>query len=229
MARWGLSGEQRRARPWGLPERILRSAKSITNSVEGDVYLTRLEQLFVDSPPVQRLRRVRQLGTSRFVYPDGDHSRFSHSLGALRVAQDLMDSALQQNTRPHPQEDLFSEWWEELGGEQRSEYDRRVAEATVLARLGALLHDLGHLPFSHTVEDELGLLPRHDESAERFLFFWDQIVRFIEEELRADANEAEVADQVMASITGALKIELEHLVLSGADVPPSAGLTWESA
>ena len=62
MAEWGLTGEMRDARPWGLDADLLETDKVITDPVHGDIFLTRLERLIVDTPPFQRLRRVRQLG-----------------------------------------------------------------------------------------------------------------------------------------------------------------------
>jgi HD superfamily phosphohydrolase len=148
------------------------TAKVITDPVHGDIFITELERRLIDSPPFQRLRRVRQLGNTHLVYPGTTHTRFAHSLGTLRVAQDLMDAVLDQELGPHPQpRDLFSEW-KQQGGDT---YLRRVAEATVLARLGGLLHDLTHIPFGHTLEDDLGLLRSHDENRSRFAFFWGQL------------------------------------------------------
>ena len=130
----------------------------------------KLERRLIDTTPFQRLRRVRQLGNTHLVYPGATHTRFAHSLGALRVAQDLMDAVVDQELGPHPQpRDLFSEW------KQGGSYLRRVAEATVLARLGGLLHDLTHIAFGHTIEDDLGLLVSHDANRRRFEYFWGQI------------------------------------------------------
>src|SRR5579864_7416993 len=125
MPQWGLTAEQRQMRPWGLPAKLLEADKVITDPIQNDIYLTRLERAVIDSPPMQRLRRVRQLGTTQLVYPGATHSRFSHVLGALRVAQDLLDAVVDQRHGPSPAADLFGEW--EADPEQ---YQRRVAEAT---------------------------------------------------------------------------------------------------
>src|SRR5438105_11349308 len=121
MPQWGLTAEQRRVRPWGLPERLLEADKVITDPVQNDIYLTRLEALLVDSPPMQRLRRVRQLGTTHLVYPGASHSRLSHSLGALRTAQDLLDSVTDQRNGPDSVPDIFAEW-----ASDPQAYDRKV-------------------------------------------------------------------------------------------------------
>lgn len=173
----------RSAAPWGLTERLLGPGKTVTDPVHGDIHLTRFEAAVVDSPPFQRLRRVKQLGNTHLVYPGATHSRFSHALGALRVAQDLLDAALDHRQIPGACPDLFGQWERELGlGEDRSrqrDFDQKVGEAVVLARLGALTHDLCHVPFGHSVEDELRLLAAHDEDVERFERLWGEMSKTV--------------------------------------------------
>src|SRR3954453_13066844 len=118
MPRWGLTESQQRECPWGLTEAELtpKQGKVVTDPVHGDIFLTPLELRIVDSPPFQRLRRVRQLGMTHLVYPGATHTRFSHSLGSLAMAQRLMDAVIDQELGPHPEElDLFHEWRSELG------------------------------------------------------------------------------------------------------------------
>jgi hypothetical protein len=137
MPRWGLTVERRGIEPWGLSENWLKPAKTITDPVHGDIFVTVLESALLDSPPMQRLRR----GTSHLVYPGATHSRFSHSMGTLRTAQDLMDAVVGGLSGPRPApNDLLAEWHRE-GGQLGpdgptgvSTYDFKVAEATVLAR-----------------------------------------------------------------------------------------------
>src|SRR5215831_3546260 len=80
----------------------------------------------IDTTEFQRLRRVRQLGLAMFTYQGAEHSRFTHSLGVMH----LMSRALNLLSSHHE----ISE------------------EARAVGRAGALLHDLGHGPFSHVVE-----------------------------------------------------------------------------
>src|SRR5580700_11393965 len=122
MPKWGLTPEQRSSKPWDLPAAVLQPAKVITDPVHGDIYVTELERLAIDSPPMQRLRRVRQLGTTHLVYPGATHTRFSHSLGALRCAQDLLDIVVDHRHGPHPNRDLFIEWKSKF---KEDEYNRR--------------------------------------------------------------------------------------------------------
>jgi HD superfamily phosphohydrolase len=92
----------------------------------------------LDTPAVQRLRYVRQLGHAFLVYPGATHSRFEHALGAYHLTKSALTALAERG---------------ELGpaGE-----DDRLA-----ARLAALLHDIGHYPFSHALE-EAGFL-HHEE------------------------------------------------------------------
>jgi uncharacterized protein len=170
MPKWGLTPDQRKAKPWDLPAAQLAPAKTITDPIHGDIYITRLEQCLLDSPPLQRLRKVRQLGTTHLVYPGATHTRLSHSLGALRAAQDLLDAVIGQRHAADPVPDLFSQW-----ASDSDSYNKEIAKITVLTRLGALLHDLCHVPYGHSVEDDIGLLRPHDANSERFEVLWEQV------------------------------------------------------
>jgi len=111
----------------------------------GAVYLFGPELDIVDSPEFQRLQGIKQLGTSYFVFRGAVHTRFEHSLGTLQTAERIIQ-AVNGNSKEGPKIDGKG---------------RRVA------RLAALLHDLPHVPFGHTLEDEFGLLERHDENQPR--------------------------------------------------------------
>lgn len=95
----------------------------------------------IDTPEVQRLRRVRQLGLAVYAYAGADHSRFSHSLGVMHVARRI----LSRLARDH----AIEPW------------DRLVTASA------ALLHDVGHWPFSHVVEEIVG--ERHERWSARLV------------------------------------------------------------
>jgi HD superfamily phosphohydrolase len=222
MPGWGLDDKQRASAPWGLPEVLLKPGKVITDPIHGDVFITRLEQAILDTPPLQRLRRVRQLGTTQLVYPGATHSRFSHALGALRVVQDLLDVVIGQRFGQHSVPDLFAQWQKEADADEHDiesngnlsselalaadpgdpdrsaiRHRKKLAEAIVLARLGALLHDLGHVPFGHSIEDDLKLLVPHDENKTRFEGLWALILTEAERRLRRDfAEDSQLAEVV---------------------------------
>jgi HD superfamily phosphohydrolase len=92
----------------------------------------------LDTPAVQRLRYVRQLGHAFLVYPGATHTRFEHALGAYHLARRVVT---------------------ELGQLESND--------GLVVRLAALLHDIGHYPFSHALE-EAGL-PHHETLAARHL------------------------------------------------------------
>jgi len=98
-----------------------------------DEWLLRL----LDTPEVQRLRRVHQLGVSHFTFPGAEHSRLCHSLGVLH----LMQQALYRLKKIGEDEHI------------------RQARAALLS--AALIHDVGHGPFSHVFEPCLGT--NHEE------------------------------------------------------------------
>lgn len=94
----------------------------IQDAIHGYIRLNDLEERILDTPEMQRLRRVTQLGFSQLVYPSATHTRFEHSMGALHLADRFADS---------------------LGLEEGRSQELRLA---------ALLHDVGHGPFSHTAD-----------------------------------------------------------------------------
>lgn len=235
MPDWGFSASMRNTRPYGVDKRLLGPGKVITDPIHGDIFLTRLEQLILDTAPMQRLRRVRQLGTTHLVYPGATHTRFAHCLGSVRVVQTLLDKAVQQRSGNHPIPDLFKDWEDEARATKHTDpdralakklhqrtwqavFDRQLAEATLLARLGALLHDIGHLPFGHTIEDDLGLLKPHDQGEARLTRIWSEILESFKAQIRGQsAREGERPDlSVLAPLKASAPLfkDLKHLIVS---------------
>jgi uncharacterized protein len=110
----------------------------IRDPVHGDISLRPLEAAVLDLPEVQRLRGIKQLGTASLVYPGAVHTRFEHSLGTCAVARRIVVALRESGTPVTP--DLAD-----------------------LIGAAALLHDITHVPFGHTLEDERCLFPRHDK------------------------------------------------------------------
>jgi HD superfamily phosphohydrolase len=98
----------------------------------------------IDTPAFQRLRYVRQLGLAFLVYPGATHARFEHALGTYHLARRTLA--------------LF---------EELHDFGAIGREECSLVRAAALLHDVGHYPFSHALE-EAGL-PDHEGLARRHL------------------------------------------------------------
>jgi HD superfamily phosphohydrolase len=125
-----------------------KAHKTVRIAVTGDVALNELETAVVDAADFQRLRRIKQLGTVYLVYPTAVHTRFDHSLGTFSMAVEMV-RAIREN--------------------RHSATDEREIppEDEQLIRVFALLHDITHVPFGHTLEDEFCIFPRHDEDVDR--------------------------------------------------------------
>jgi HD superfamily phosphohydrolase len=98
---------------------------------EDDQPVDQLAWALIATPEFQRLRRIRQLGVAEFVFPSATHTRFAHSIGVFHTARKLIGIIRREV------------------GNDASQGDKGRAEVAAIA---ALLHDLGHGPFSHTFE-----------------------------------------------------------------------------
>jgi HD superfamily phosphohydrolase len=106
---------------------------SFRDPVHGFIRADRLESALVASRPFQRLRSIRQLGFTHLVFPGAEHSRFSHALGAMELAGRVYDALARRDAERFP--------------------PGQDARGRRLVRAAALLHDVGHAPFSHSAED----------------------------------------------------------------------------
>lgn len=110
-----------------------------------------LERDVIDTPEFQRLFRTSQMGFVDLVFQTANHTRGAHSIGACHIANRLIDH-LNKNT---------NELYDEKKKDRRDLYayfDISPAER-ILIRLGALLHDISHLPFSHDIEKKTHRIP----------------------------------------------------------------------
>ena len=101
-----------------------KSGGFIKDPIHGYVRISQTERSVIDTEPVQRLKRIRQLAGSEFVYPAANHTRFEHVIGSMHLAGALAEAL--PIDLPQPQQEQL--------------------------RLAALLHDIGHGPFSHVFE-----------------------------------------------------------------------------
>ena len=126
----------------------------IRDPVHGFIHLSQLEWDVINQPVFQRLRRIRQLAWTNMVYPGAIHTRFEHSLGVMHVAARMFDALLRHNKS----RDIL----------RSSDYgydDVSLGRQRRIIRLAALLHDLGHGPFSHAAEE---LLPFKPDESDRY-------------------------------------------------------------
>ncbi len=115
----------------------------------------RLIWTLINTPEFQRLRRIRQLGTSYLTFHGAEHSRFSHSLGVYEITRRIISQF-------------------ERGG-----FEDWPREESLVALCAALLHDLGHGPFSHSIEEAFDM--DHEEWTCRILLGDTEVNRVLEE------------------------------------------------
>lgn len=112
----------------------------LRDPIHGDIELSREESALLDLPVMQRLRGIKQLGTAYLVYPGALHTRFDHAIGVCAVAHRILDGLRRS------------------GHAITDEQEAAIGAA-------ALLHDITHVPFGHTLEDERRLFARHDKGS----------------------------------------------------------------
>lgn len=108
---------------------MIKSVGEIRDPIYGYIYITEVEREIIDTRPVQRLRRIKQLSGAHLTYPGAEHSRFSHSLGAMYLAG------------------MMGTRFAEMGYIDEDDVQK--------IRIAGLLHDVGHGPFSHMYEEVL--------------------------------------------------------------------------
>ncbi|AEA46125.1 HD domain-containing protein [Archaeoglobus veneficus] len=137
----------------------------IRDPIHGFIHLNDAEKELINTEPFQRLRNIKQLGLTCYLYPGATHTRFEHSLGVMHVATQIVRSILNK----HKVEDLA----EYLGLANPGHLKDRLETTT---RLAALFHDLGHPPFSHSSENLLK--KEHEEySAEIIETYYNELLR----------------------------------------------------
>ncbi|MCY3754474.1 MAG: HD domain-containing protein [Alphaproteobacteria bacterium] len=145
---------------------------------EKDDALAQLAWRLINTPEFQRLRRIKQLGVSEFVFPSAVHTRFAHSIGVFHTARELVQIIKRESNGSRP-------------------FDEGRADVATIA---ALLHDLGHGPFSHTfegVQSSRGVRKRHEKWTADIIRSGDGAIRPLLEARRAGLTE-EVASLVAA-------------------------------
>jgi HD superfamily phosphohydrolase len=153
------------------------------NNIRVDPLALRL----IDTPVFQRLRYVRQLGLAYLVYPGATHSRFEHGLGTYHLTRRALALL-----------------------EERAELARISPEECVIVRAAALLHDVGHYPFSHALE-EIGAL--HHEEVARSLLTQGEVASILRAEIGTRAPQ-----RVYALIRGESDSPLQGLISGSLDI-----------
>ncbi len=162
----------------------------IKDPVYGYVYITEAEREIIDSFVFQRLRRIRQLAGAEYVYPGANHTRFEHSIGVLHLAG-LLTSNPQLS-------EIISE------------------DEAQMVRIAALLHDVGHGPFSHVFEH---LLTKFLNKTHEDIAVWviqDSDLRDIITDLGYDPNV--IAKLAVGSLNRPKMNFVDQIIRSAVDV-----------
>jgi HD superfamily phosphohydrolase len=173
--------------PARIGSRYLPPVDILRDPLWNNIRLDALALALLDTPAVQRLRYVRQLGLAFLVYPGATHSRFELALGAWHLA----GAALR----------LL---------EERGALAGLPADDAAVVRAAALLHDIGHYPFSHAVE-EIGV--PHHEAVGRALIEGGPVASAL-----AGALGAAAPARVVALITGTSDSPLQGLISGSLDL-----------
>jgi HD superfamily phosphohydrolase len=138
--------------------------KALRDNIHMDIRISALENEVINTSDFQRLDRIKQLGTAYLFRRGAKHTRFEHALGTLSVTQKIID------------------------GINSHKADSVPFKEEVVTRMCALLHDIGHIPFGHTLEDEAKVVKdKHDSGARlmRFLGPNSTIGEVLHDELRS--------------------------------------------
>lgn len=152
------------------------------DQIHRDVEYDPLSRALIDSPQMQRLGKIYQLGFAHLVFRGGTHTRLSHVMGVAAIAETLVNG-LKKNY-----EIAVEEKWLPLGAilpndflptpqSKKADLNDRWEVLLHLVRWGSLLHDIGHVPLGHTLEDEFAdIYQKHDSfKSERIPYLWNEI------------------------------------------------------
>lgn len=132
----------------------------IRDPIHQFITVSDLERRVIDTRPVQRLRQIHQLSTAWLVWPGAQHTRFEHALGTMELAGRALNAAFRNSDKAI---------LDRLG---LSDTGRQKTMESI-ARLGGLLHDVGHTPFSHGAEallpEEGGVALHHETLTDRLI------------------------------------------------------------
>jgi HD superfamily phosphohydrolase len=182
------------------PNRFGRFSFKLRIPVSGSVPLSEEVKEIVDTPEFQRLKGVRQLGPAFFVFPGANSTRFEHSLGTYILSMKYLEKIIDLPT------------FRSLCGS--------ISETIKLIVLSSLLHDIGHYPYSHWVEEihefPRGIkFPSHEERA-REIICEGRIGELIENKWEVDPEE--LSNIIAEKHIGGRNILINSFIKSPIDV-----------
>ena len=207
----------------------LRFKREIRDPIYNYIHVTKLESELIDTPEFQRLNRLYQTPVVRYIYPSATHTRKAHSLGAMYLYHKALVRLLyHQNANfsryLHPlysvptlaiegkfldnlDQPLGNKWWD----------SKSLVEILQTGRLIALLHDLGHGPFSHLFEIACNDLSKYDHS---FSFNHEIMsANIIENNLSKQLNDIITTEEITAILRKEKQIQNPGFVTEIIDGP----------
>src|SRR3972149_1873066 len=155
----------------------------------GYVYVTEAEKEIIDSYPVQRLRRLRQLAGAEYVYPGANHTRFEHSIGVMYLAGRVAENP------------------------NISQYISK--DDAEMIRIAGLLHDVGHGPFSHVFEHLLAKLDKTHENITQWIVENSELKDILSQ---IGCNPKEIGKLAIGTLHKPKKAFLDQIISSAVDV-----------
>ena len=117
--------------------------------IHGFIEVSDLENDIINSRPFQRLRNIKQLAMTYYIYHGAEHTRFGHSLGVMHLVTKAFNSAISSSLEKFP--------------------EPKKTWCIQVLRLIALTHDLGHAPFSHASESVFPVGIEHEDFTEKIV------------------------------------------------------------
>ena len=158
--------------------------------IYGYIWLTDAEIKIINEPIFQRLRRIHQLALTKYVYPTAEHSRFTHSLGVLQSATNIFLDLYKFNKDVI---DLI------FGNENK------IIKIFRILRYIALLHDIGHLPFSHAAEESFLEKGKSHEDISKYIISENKTIKDVIE------NDCENIQYVLPLLKGYPRHEYSYI------------------
>lgn len=177
----------------------------IRDPVHGSIAIRDAEIPIIDHPFFQRLRNIKQLGFSEFVFPGATHTRYLHSIGVMHVSTMVFNSLFRHKT-----------------------HDKDYQRLAQTLRLGCLLHDIGHAPLSHATESvmpqlaELKLPSRFDTGHKRQASHEDYTIKAITDSAFTSSflevtQETGVTPNAVAELVVGKTSDPQYFTLDGID------------
>ena len=173
-------------------KKIDATAGRIRDPLYGFIPLTKEEMRIIDTPLFQRLRRIHQLALTKYVYPSAEHSRFVHSIGVMHCATRIYEGVMEHR-------------------ETEIDFEPNAKNIRTL-RYAALLHDIGHLPFSHAVESQWLHGLKHEDVSMFIIENYEPIAEIIDNDpMRTNPKD-------VAALLGKMpraRFQILHEIISG--------------